>query len=67
MSKELEITLTKLDECCLTIECNNSLIGVWCPETCRVVVDGEIIGFASTKEEVISGLVMRDFPRWVME
>ncbi len=60
------LTVTPLDECCFDIRSNGEHIGVWCPKSHRVVIDGEIVGFAKTKEEVLGGLAIRDVPAWTM-
>lgn len=66
MKAGLGLTVTPLDECCFKIKFNGEYIGVWCPASHRVAVDGDVIGFARTKDEVLDGLELQDVKAWGM-
>jgi len=57
-----------LDECCfrLSIEDNGEEIqsGVWCPQSHVLAIEGEIAGFAETKEEVLEKLTPVKVEHW---
>lgn len=62
----LGLTVTPLDDCCFNIKAHGEHIGVWCPASHRVVIDGDVVGFAWSKEEVLDGLELQDVKAWGM-
>ena len=61
-------SLEPFDECCwrLSIAKGGKEIesGIWCPNSHRLVIDGNVVGFASTKEEVLEQLKPSRITRW---
>jgi len=40
---------------------------MWCPKSCRVVVNGEMVGLATTENGVKKALKLRKVKQWVMK
>jgi hypothetical protein len=52
----MNVDVSSFDECCKRFIVSKSgaelATGIWCPKSFRVVIDGGIVGFCTTEEEL---------------
>lgn len=64
----MNVEISALDECCKVFVVKESgeevARGVWCPQSMRAVIDGEIIGLCASEDELRQSLRRESRPVW---